>query len=70
MLPRHFPAGAFPVTCALKDLGQAPERAAAADFDAADAVLVRVLFHGAVGGGLGECHHPVITALIDREQST
>ena len=70
MLPRHYPAGAFPVTYAIKDLGYAPELAAEAYFDAADAVLVKAQFHGAVGGGLGECYRPLITTLIDREQST
>ena len=70
MLSRHYPEGAFPVTCAMKDLDCALELAAEADFAAADAVLVKALLHGAVGGGLGECCHPVITTLIDHEQST
>ena len=70
ILAEHYPEGAFPVTYAMKDLDYALELAAEADIDAAGADLVKALFNEAVESGLGECYHPVIATLIDREQST
>ena len=70
MLPDHCPEGGFPVNYAMKDLVYALKLAAEAGIDAAGAVLVKALFDEAIEGGLGECYHPVIATLIDREQST
>lgn len=70
MLPDHRPETAFPETFATKDLTYALACAAEADIDAAGAALVKAPFGEAVESGLGECYHPVIATLIDREQPT
>lgn len=68
ILAEHYPEGAFPVNYAMKDLAYALELTAEAGIDAAGADLVKALFNEAVESGLGECYHPVIATLIDRER--
>ncbi len=70
MLPDHHPESAFPETFVMKDLTYARKQAAVTDIAAAGVELMRGLFDEAVESGLGECYHPVIATLIDREQST
>jgi 3-hydroxyisobutyrate dehydrogenase-like beta-hydroxyacid dehydrogenase len=64
MLPQAFPARAFSVRYAQKDLGYALRLARQAGIAAAGADNVNGLFERAIHAGLGDLYHPVISELF------
>lgn len=65
IVPQDFPARAFSVEYARKDLAYALELAADTGVDAAGARRVDALFEQAIEAGLGDCYHPVVSRLLD-----
>jgi 3-hydroxyisobutyrate dehydrogenase-like beta-hydroxyacid dehydrogenase len=65
IIPQVFPARAFSVEYAKKDLSYALELAAEHGIDAAGARRVDALFAQAIAKGLGEPYFPVISKLLD-----
>lgn len=65
IIPQVFPARAFSVEYAKKDLSYALELAAEHGVDAAGARRVDALFEQAIAKGLGEPYFPVISKLVD-----
>jgi len=65
IIPQVFPARAFSVEYAKKDLSYALELAAEHGIDAAGARRVDALFEQAIAKGLGEPYFPVISKLVD-----
>ena len=65
IIPQVFPARAFSVEYAKKDLSYALELAAEHGIDVAGARRVDALFEQAIGKGLGEPYFPVISKLVD-----
>jgi 3-hydroxyisobutyrate dehydrogenase len=65
IIPGDFPARAFSVEYALKDLQYALELADDAGVDAAGARRVEQLFHDAIARGFGALYHPVVSRLLE-----
>ncbi len=65
IIPQAFPERAFSVEYARKDLAYALELAADTQVDAEGARRVDRLFGEAIGQGLGEQYHPVISRIVD-----
>jgi 3-hydroxyisobutyrate dehydrogenase-like beta-hydroxyacid dehydrogenase len=65
IIPQMFPARAFSVEYARKDLSYALELALEHGIDAAGARRVDALFEQAIAKGLGEPYFPVISRLVD-----
>lgn len=66
VLPGEFPARAFSVEYARKDLGYALKLAAQVGVDAQGARNVDALYQRAIDAGFGELYHPVIARLFER----
>ena len=66
IIPQVFPARAFSVAYAKKDLSYALELAAEHGIDAVGARRVDALFEQAIAKGLGEPYFPVISRLVDK----
>ncbi len=69
IVPGEFPARAFSVEYARKDLAYALELARDTSVDAAGARHVDTLFAAAIDRGWGEAYHPVISRVVDDERS-
>ncbi len=67
ILPRQFPARAFSVDYASKDLGYALELAENGGIDAAGARNVLRLFEQAIDAGVGDEYFPVVSRILNRE---
>lgn len=67
ILPRQFPARAFSVDYASKDLGYALELAEDGGIDAAGARNVLRLFKQAIDAGVGDEYFPVVSRILNRE---
>lgn len=65
IVPQAFPARAFSVEYAQKDLAYALELAADTGVDAEGARRVDRLFDRAIEAGLGDQYHPVVSRLLD-----
>lgn len=65
MLPRDFPARAFPATYARKDLAYALDLADACGVPIRQAPVVLELFDEAIAAGLGEAYWPVILKQVE-----
>lgn len=65
ILPQQFPARAFSVEYARKDLSYAQEMAQAGGIDAGGAQNVSRLFDLAIAKGLGDQYFPVISRVLD-----
>ena len=68
MLPDEYPAEAFSVRYALKDLNYALELAQEYGVQARTGQLVRDYFSQAIEAGLGERYHPVVKTLIEKDE--
>jgi 3-hydroxyisobutyrate dehydrogenase-like beta-hydroxyacid dehydrogenase len=66
ILPRQFPARAFSVEYAKKDLAYALDMAQQGAIDARGAGNVARLFEQAIAEGWGDQYFPVISRLLDR----
>jgi 3-hydroxyisobutyrate dehydrogenase-like beta-hydroxyacid dehydrogenase len=69
ILPRQFPARAFPVDYAKKDLEYALELASQGGIDAGGARNVLAVFEAAIDAGLGDEYFPVVSRILNREFS-
>ena len=67
ILSRQFPARAFSVDYASKDLGYALELAENGGIDAAGARNVLRLFEKAIDAGVGDEYFPVVSRILNRE---
>jgi hypothetical protein len=65
IIPQDFPARAFSVEYAKKDLAYALELAADTGVDAQGALRVDRLFDEAIAQGLGDRYHPVVCRVVD-----
>lgn len=65
IVPRRFPARAFSIEYARKDLAYALELAADTGVAAEGARRVDSLFERAIAAGLGDLYHPVVSRLLD-----
>jgi len=65
IIPQAFPARAFSVEYAKKDLAYALELAADTGVDAQGARRVDRLFDEAIALGLGDQYHPVVSRIVD-----
>jgi 3-hydroxyisobutyrate dehydrogenase-like beta-hydroxyacid dehydrogenase len=66
IIPQDFPARAFSVEYAKKDLAYALELAADTGVDAQGALRVDRLFDEAIAQGFGEQYHPVVSRIVDK----
>jgi 3-hydroxyisobutyrate dehydrogenase-like beta-hydroxyacid dehydrogenase len=69
ILPRQFPARAFSVDYAKKDLEYALELASEGEVDAGGARNVLSLFEAAIDAGVGDEYFPAVSRILNREFS-